>query len=358
MTVNPRGRSWQATVVHKGKRYRKDFKTKHEAEIWEAETKAQLVRTWTLSTDSGTEYPTIKEVLDDIWNGRWQGKKSDEKLLMTATIVVNALGPDRRINGITQADIDDLIRQFKKGGNSNSTINRKLSALSVILNRARKVYHLTTLPTIERLKENENRIRVVSVEEERLMLTWAAMKGDRDFMDYMIVSIDTGLRQGEVLRLEARDITPLAVTVWVSKGGKPRTVPLTARASEVLLRRAEGAKKVFAALTPRMIIDRWHKMAKDIGIPEDDEQFVPHAMRHTFCTRLADADVDAATIKELAGHSTIVTTQRYIHVNARRLRTAIDRLMNPMPHVAGVAQNHATPHPANTFATSDAHVTH
>lgn len=38
MTVKPRGQSWQASVSYKGTRYRKDFATKKEAEIWKLET--------------------------------------------------------------------------------------------------------------------------------------------------------------------------------------------------------------------------------------------------------------------------------------------------------------------------------
>jgi site-specific recombinase XerD len=46
-------------------------------------------------------------------------------------------------------------------------------------------------------------------------------------------------------------------------------------------------------------------------------------MRHTFCTHLADAGADVATIRELAGHADIRTTTIYTAVSPARLERAV-----------------------------------
>ena len=48
-----------------------------------------------------------------------------------------------------------------------------------------------------------------------------------------------------------------------------------------------------------------------------------HCMKHAFCTSLARAGVEAATIQKLAGHKSIDTTMGYIHVNEAQMREAI-----------------------------------
>ncbi len=52
----------------------------------------------------------------------------------------------------------------------------------------------------------------------------------------------------------------------------------------------------------------------------------PTVLRHSFATRLAERGVDLFTLKELLGHSTIVTTQRYAHPGQGAKQDAIARL--------------------------------
>lgn len=52
----------------------------------------------------------------------------------------------------------------------------------------------------------------------------------------------------------------------------------------------------------------------------------PHMLRHTFCSRLAQAGTDAFTIKELAGHEKTSTTEIYIHASKDAKNQAINTL--------------------------------
>lgn len=48
-----------------------------------------------------------------------------------------------------------------------------------------------------------------------------------------------------------------------------------------------------------------------------------HALRHSFCSHLALRVAPAVAIKELAGHSSIAVTNRYVHLGPGELRNAI-----------------------------------
>ncbi|PRQ08789.1 tyrosine-type recombinase/integrase [Enhygromyxa salina] len=44
-------------------------------------------------------------------------------------------------------------------------------------------------------------------------------------------------------------------------------------------------------------------------------QHGPHSLRHTFCSHLAMRGIAARVIQQLAGHSELTTTQRYMHLS-------------------------------------------
>jgi integrase len=56
-----------------------------------------------------------------------------------------------------------------------------------------------------------------------------------------------------------------------------------------------------------------------------------HILRHTFCTRLASNRVDIRVIKELAGHTDVKTTMRYLHVVKGVTAAAAATLNTPLP---------------------------
>lgn len=55
----------------------------------------------------------------------------------------------------------------------------------------------------------------------------------------------------------------------------------------------------------------------------DIKNFRFHDLRHTVGTRLIEKGVDIKTVQELFAHSSIVTTQRYVHTNFTRKRNAM-----------------------------------
>ena len=132
----------------------------------------------------------------------------------------------------------------------------------------------------------------------------------------------TGVRVSELcgLKCENIDIQHGIMKIW-GKGSKERIIQICQ--SEVLL----ALKKYFKLFKPqsfffinrlnnpmstqsvRLLIRRYVKL---IGF---NKKITPHTFRHTFATLLLEEDVDIKYIQNLLGHSSIVTTQIYTHVN-------------------------------------------
>jgi integrase len=117
-----------------------------------------------------------------------------------------------------------------------------------------------------------------------------------------------------------------------------RTVSLTARACAVLKRRLETVavnelvfpgRSLNKPLVTTSLAHQHSAVRASLKLPED---FVIHSLRHTFLTRLGEAGADAFTIMRIAGHSSVVVSQRYVHPSDDAMEAAFERLEG---HTAG-----------------------
>ena len=151
------------------------------------------------------------------------------------------------------------------------------------------------------------------------------------------VLADTGLRRGEVGRLEWRDVDLVRAVVLVrrSKSGKPREVPLTVKAGEAFgvlksMRGAvpmKGADPVFVGVRLDTLTNRFARAAKAAGFA-----LHLHDLRHSCASRLAQAGVPLPTVGQILGHRCWTTTARYAnHVPDGAAAEAVRRLDAPPP---------------------------
>ena len=110
-----------------------------------------------------------------------------------------------------------------------------------------------------------------------------------------------------------------------------RNVSVTARVKALLEMRHEQQGRpaegwVFPAPTKTGRVDslksQHRKALKDSGV----KPFVLYSLRHTMLTRLGEAGADAFAIQKIAGHSSILISQRYVHPTPERLETAFAQL--------------------------------
>lgn len=327
MTVTTRGGSYQVAFTHAGRRYRKQFQTHNEAVQWEADARASLTR-GEEPADAGSrvggESLTLQEALQRTYQRYWQGSKSEQHLLLNGRLVLEALGPDRNVRSVTASDLDWLIGHLKDRGNSNGTINRKLSALSKILKTAERYDPEFRMPRIEKLREPEGRTKVFTEKEIEDMCRAACDLGKPWLADMIVIGVDTGLRLSEILNLDFHndlhwDVA--GVRTWLvvrnTKNGTTRRVPCTDRVEDVVHDAIERGLPNKSAVE-----HAWKQVRVHLG-KTDDKDWVFHTLRHTFCSNLVRNGVDVLTVAKLAGHSSIQVTMRYAKLAPDNLAKAI-----------------------------------
>ena len=176
-------------------------------------------------------------------------------------------------------------------------------------------------------------------DEEIAKLLSTAPPEFSDFRDMIVFGLQTGLRPQELRQLETSQIVRdgdgrYSVVIQQHKTArmahepKPRSVPLTPQAAEIALQQMaahpnarliflNGHGKPYTRGVFRQRLRRWCKRA---GI----EQRPPYALRHTFGSIEAEANVNQTVIGQMMGHTQLRTTSRYIGNNAEHHRSAIN----------------------------------
>lgn len=238
----------------------------------------------------------------------------------------------------------DTVRHWLRtveGTLDRASIGRKLAALRSFFRFQLREGRLKSDPTlgIRTPKRKQTLPTHLTLDEmDRLLSTPRAddVRGlrDRAFLELLYSS---GLRVSELTSLDwqAMDLNAGHVRV-LGKGRKERIVPIGRPAIEALdaYRTASAAAgrpadpgAVFrnhrgGRLTPRSVA---RLVATYVPQSGTHTKASPHALRHTFATHLLGAGADLRAIQELLGHSSLSTTQRYTHVDLRRLMEAYDR---------------------------------
>lgn len=318
MPIYQRGNSWVVSVGSGPDRYRATFKSKQEAEAAELTEKLRRKEAPGRPQEArqGVIGKTLKEAYERTFFLHWKGYKAEKTHTINSEAVLRHLGADTLVSDVTSDDIINMIQEFEDQGNSGSTINKKLSCLSMMLKTAKAQWPgcLTVLPDINRRKEGSHRIRWMDVQEEARVLEACDHLGLSDLKDYVICGVDTGFRRGELLRFQVRDYFngQLHLYEGETKSDKPRTIPATARVHDIIQRRG-NFKRLFEGFTAHTLRWQWDQLKTYLGL-QDDPQFVPHMLRHTCASRMVQRGVPLKVVQEWMGHATITTTMRYAHL--------------------------------------------
>lgn len=331
--VERRGR-YYVTIGTGDKRYRASASSLRAAELLERRelTNRGMLPNGGLSTEKpkvahSAAGATLGKLFDIACKTVWADAKSKDKLMGAARGMLEVIDHRTHPKDVTSQVLRDATIKMAEAGNTGATINRKLSTISVLLKIAEEDGLITSRPKLPRRKESEHRIRFLTSAEEQRCLQWCEEFGAADLADYIACAIDTGFRRTELLgvRIDQYYDGMLHLEHGETKTDKARAVPATRRVREIIERRSAVGPLLFEGFTDARLRRHWEMMVDHLGF-QKDPQFVVHMLRHTCASRLAIAGKNAAFIKAWMGHSTILTTERYMHLAPDTLKAGAGAL--------------------------------
>lgn len=159
---------------------------------------------------------------------------------------------------------------------------------------------------------------------------------DRTMFELMYAS---GLRVSEVVNLKISDIdfTNQIVRIF-GKGSKERIVPFHDLACRYLLMYLKEVRPLWCDNTHDYVfVNQKGNQLTSRGVRYLLEKTVsksgliihvhPHMFRHSFATHMLDNGADLRVVQELLGHSSLSTTQIYVHVTQQRLKNVYNQAL-------------------------------
>ena len=229
------------------------------------------------------------------------------------------------LDAITEDMVNDYLDSI---GNRAPSKASAIHALKSLFAYAHDRGLIASDPTRWLKAKNPPRPEPVSLTEEELtrLIYAAAVHNPRRAWTLMLC-YSIGTRRGELAAITPADVDldTGEVHLRVTKGGRPRTVPLgpTAMAAMEALRPWWNGT-VLGGIQPSTV-NLWASQAgRDAGLPASKTH--AHVLRRSFAKHLSLKGVPVEVISKLLGHSSLAITTAYLSVERDEKRKAVDLL--------------------------------
>lgn len=307
-SIQKHGTGWRAFVARQGVRRTKVFPTKTEAKDWAARQEYLILQ------GEGEHGPGTFGTLLDRYAREVSPKKRGARW---EQIRLEKIGRDKLaridLKNLRPGDFADW-RDRRLREVSASSVRRELQLLSGVCAVASREWGLlqrNPLADVTKPPNAQPRSRRVSPEELAALYATARSPKEREAIRLFEIAIETGMRAGEILnpdKIVAGRVCKLPMT----KNGKRREVPLSARAAELL-----ALPITLDAATRDTLFRRVRDRA---GI----EGLTFHDSRHEAVTRLS-AILRPLELARMVGHSDLKMLLTYYDETAEQIAAKLDQ---------------------------------
>ncbi|MDD5405573.1 MAG: tyrosine-type recombinase/integrase [Sulfurovaceae bacterium] len=225
---------------------------------------------------------------------------------------------------LTELNTDEVLG-FLAAFSNKRTLNRKLSAINTFFRFCYEYHFEHTKITVPMAKLPQNLPKYLDYEEIERSLTLIDRSTLAGLRDYALILFlyASGCRISEALNVQKNDINGEWLKIRFAKGEKERIVPLAKVAIEALNEylKYQDIRSRYLWLNYKgeklSRISAFKVVKKYLGAS-------PHVLRHSFASALIIGGADLRVVQELLGHSSLITTQIYTHIQKQNLAHTIE----------------------------------
>lgn len=331
---------WYYLFWVKGKRYKGSTKTKDKNEARKVEAQKRVAVENGESLKEPRKAVTVRDLITNFET--WvktinKAPKTIADYQNGCRLILASSLAGMRVDHVTDDDISAT-----KFHESPYSTNSALRTLRRAFRRAKKKKELREIPEIrlvyaprrERTVSNEDEVRLLKAIEHAAECRRYKNRPASPLDDVLVLMLDSGMRDGEVIRMEAQNIYADDGYYFNPKGKTKRArrrVPLSKRVIARLKARCGDRREgwVFPSkksksghIELRGLQKQFRKIADALKIPSELKLY---CSRHTWGTAMMDETKNPFAVMQGLGHARLESTQPYMHNDVMQLKEVIDR---------------------------------
>lgn len=229
----------------------------------------------------------------------------------------------RRWSEIKANDIVDYLANKKAAGASNNTIIANISAIRGIYNWMMIQYKLAENPTKYLVSPKKDKVIPHTINEEDIIKA-VKQEPNKDIKLAIMMMAAMGLRVSETRELKVENINfGTAQAIIMGKGRKERCIYFPTYLLEMIKATGKSHGAIFEKWEDRKFRYAIFLAFKRIGIEAS-----PHQLRHSFATKSINEGMRLDVLREILGHTSIATTQIYLHTSNAVMQAEYNRVIN------------------------------
>jgi integrase len=210
------------------------------------------------------------------------------------------------------------IAQYERkraGEVSAFTVSNELTVLRHMLRLGRRWGYLEHVPDVDMPKKPGGRLRYLELDEIARLLAACRESRNRHLLAIVTLAVHTGMRKAEILGLEWERVnfSTSMITLYQTKSGKPRGVPINRAAYDVLTALAPAPAQRRGLLFTKRDHRAWGQIRTAFALALEQSKipagFRFHDLRHTCASWMVMRGASLKDVQEILGHADYQMTQ-------------------------------------------------
>lgn len=335
------GRGWKVEWGGRSNRKRRFFYTRDEAERWMDSTEGLAVRG--ILPPPKTDCPRVSVESAVEWYTKTHIETSPSEFAkVNEPLLLRHFSNYFQGNHLHEVKLKNILefreslRTGKHGQRKPQTINRILNSTATFWRVVAEVYKVpNACDSLKKLKEEPTKVHGITEEEAKMVQEQIS----EHFKAPLKIICVFALRRSEALNLTATDVNEKerVLTIRATKTNSIRDLPIPNDMLPLLVQLKQEALKrepphFLFVNTLAKKFDPWHFSRKVRNTNRKvlgQKRGSTHVYRHGRLSTLVRV-TDVETVRQIAGHQSLTTTQRYLDTTVDRKLAALSRGTVPL----------------------------